>query len=158
MKYVNTDIVFQEVPDEVTLAINISNCPCRCPGCHSKYLWADQGEELTPAVINDFMSQYGTSITCIALMGGDAEPESVNSIASYIRSAFPGIKTAWYSGRTKLSPEIDTDLLNYYKIGPYLSHLGPLSSPTTNQRIYRKESDGSWKNITSRMQKKGLQL
>ena len=40
LKYVNTDIVFQEIPDEVTLAVNISNCPCRCPGCHSQYLWA----------------------------------------------------------------------------------------------------------------------
>ena len=27
LKYANYDIVFQEVPDEVTLAINISNCP-----------------------------------------------------------------------------------------------------------------------------------
>ena len=27
LKYANFDIVFQEVPDEVTLAINISNCP-----------------------------------------------------------------------------------------------------------------------------------
>ena len=43
LKYVNTDIVFQEIPDEVTLAVNISNCPCRCPGCHSEYLWEDVG-------------------------------------------------------------------------------------------------------------------
>ena len=31
LRYINTDIVFQEFPDEVTLAINISGCPCRCP-------------------------------------------------------------------------------------------------------------------------------
>ena len=42
-RYINTDIVFQEFPDEVTLAINISECPCRCPGCHSQFLWADRG-------------------------------------------------------------------------------------------------------------------
>ena len=36
LKYANFDIVFQEVPEEVTLAINISNCPNQCPGCHSK--------------------------------------------------------------------------------------------------------------------------
>ena len=35
LKYVNTGIVFQEIPDEVTLAVNISGCPCRCHGCHS---------------------------------------------------------------------------------------------------------------------------
>ena len=39
LKYVNCGIVFQEIPDEVTLSINISNCPCHCPGCHSNYLW-----------------------------------------------------------------------------------------------------------------------
>ena len=27
LKYVNHDIVFQEFPDEVTLAINLSGCP-----------------------------------------------------------------------------------------------------------------------------------
>ena len=49
LKFVGTDIVFQEFPDEVTLAINISNCPCRCPGCHSPFLWKDTGTELTEA-------------------------------------------------------------------------------------------------------------
>ena len=38
LKYVDTKVVFAEVPDEVTLAINISNCPCHCDGCHSEYL------------------------------------------------------------------------------------------------------------------------
>ena len=47
LKYVNHDIVFQEFPDEVTLAVNLSRCPCACPGCHSTYLWGDNGEELT---------------------------------------------------------------------------------------------------------------
>lgn len=40
-------VVFAEVPDEVTLAINISNCPCQCKGCHSSYLAQDIGTELT---------------------------------------------------------------------------------------------------------------
>ena len=35
LKYVNHDIVFQEFPDEVTLAINLSCCPNGCTGCHS---------------------------------------------------------------------------------------------------------------------------
>ena len=47
LTYVNHDIVFQEFPDEVTLAINLSRCPNRCPGCHSPYLQQEEGEELT---------------------------------------------------------------------------------------------------------------
>ena len=85
MKYVNSSIVFQEIPDEVTLAINISNCPCRCPGCHSPYLWADTGSELTTDAIDSFMEEYGSDITCIAFMGGDAEPETVNKLSAYIQ-------------------------------------------------------------------------
>lgn len=74
LKYVNTGIVFQEIPDEVTLAINISNCPCRCPGCHSYYLWEDIGLPLDTEAIDAFVEKFGTDITCISFMGGDAEP------------------------------------------------------------------------------------
>ena len=41
MKYVSTEVVFVEIPNEITLAINISGCKIRCPDCHSKYLWDD---------------------------------------------------------------------------------------------------------------------
>lgn len=85
LKYVNTGVVFQEIPDEVTLAVNISNCPCRCPGCHSSYLWSDTGEPLTPEVLDSFVRDYGNDITCICFMGGDAEPEEVDVLhAIYI--------------------------------------------------------------------------
>ena len=52
LKYTETDIVFQEIPDEVTLAVNLSGCPCRCPGCHSKHLWGDVGEPLTDEALD----------------------------------------------------------------------------------------------------------
>lgn len=32
LKYAGYDIVFQEIPDEVTLALNLSGCPNGCPG------------------------------------------------------------------------------------------------------------------------------
>ena len=46
LKYVNTAITFAEFPDEISLLINISNCPCHCKGCHSAYLAEDIGEPL----------------------------------------------------------------------------------------------------------------
>ena len=52
LKYVNCDIVFQEVPNEVALAINISGCPCHCPGCHSPYLWQDVMGGLSASALN----------------------------------------------------------------------------------------------------------
>ena len=46
LKYYNYDIVFQEIPDEVTLAVNLTNCPHRCIGCHSPHLRHNIGEPL----------------------------------------------------------------------------------------------------------------
>ena len=150
LKYVNTDVVFQEIPDEVTLAINISNCPCHCPGCHSHYLWEDIGLPLDTGAMDDFVSQYGRDITCFAFMGGDAEPKAVNQLAQYIHETYPQFKVAWYSGRLRVSSAVNKADFDYIKIGPYIKHLGPLKSPTTNQRLYRQHEDGSFEDITYR--------
>ena len=154
LKYVNTDIVFQEIPDEVTLAINISNCPCHCPGCHSQYLWEDIGQPLNTDAIDDFVAQYGTDISCISFMGGDAAPREVNMLAQYIHETYPQFKVAWYSGRTVISRLVVKTDFDYIKIGPYIEHLGPLKSKTTNQRMYRKTDDDTFEDITERFWRK----
>ncbi|MCH3982808.1 MAG: anaerobic ribonucleoside-triphosphate reductase activating protein [Prevotella sp.] len=154
LKYVNTAVVFQEIPDEVTLAINISNCPCHCPGCHSQYLWKDIGNDLTPAAMDNFVREYGNNITCICLMGGDAEPEYVNELAKYIHATYPHLKVGWYSGRIRISPRVDKKDFDYIKIGPYIAHLGSLKDKTTNQRLYKKVPGDGFMDITSRFWKK----
>ena len=154
LKYVNTAVVFQEIPDEVTLAINISNCPCRCPGCHSQYLWEDIGLPLNNDTVDAFIHQYGTDITCLAFMGGDADPVSINTLAQYIHDAHPQFKVAWYSGRIRIPASICKADFDYIKIGPFIRHLGPLNKPTTNQRLYRKSPSGEFEDITARFWKK----
>ena len=142
LKYVNTGIVFQEIPDEVTLAINISNCPCHCPGCHSRYLWDDIGMPLDTDAIDAFIERYGDDITCLSFMGGQ--------LAQYIHETYPQFKVAWYSGRLRVSSAVNKADFDYLKVGPYIQHLGPLKSPTTNQRLYRQREDGSFEDITYR--------
>ena len=154
LKYVNTGIVFQEIPDEVTLAINISNCPCRCPGCHSHYLWDDVGLPLTTDAIDALVESDGSDITCIAFMGGDADPVGVNMLAQYVHEEYPELKVAWYSGRLRIPSIVHKSDFDYIKVGPYIKHLGPLNSPTTNQRMYRQNKDGTFDDITSRFYKK----
>jgi len=156
LKYVNTGIVFQEIPDEVTLAINISNCPCHCPGCHSRYLWDDVGLPLNTEAIDAFIGKYGDEITCIALMGGDADPIGINMLAQYIHEVYPEFKVAWYSGRIRIPRGVVKTDFDYIKIGPYIKHLGPLKERTTNQRLYRKEYDGHFEDITSRFWRTGI--
>lgn len=153
LKYVNTGVVFQEIPDEVTLAVNISNCPCRCPGCHSKYLWEDIGTPLTAIEVGQMVAHYGDDITCIAFMGGDSEPQYVNTLARYIHREFPNLKVAWYSGRQRIPSYIRKSDFDYIKVGPYIAHLGCLKDSTTNQRLYKKAAGDDFTDVTPRFWK-----
>ncbi len=155
LRYYNTDVVFQEIPDEVTLAVNISGCPCRCPGCHSKFLWSDTGTVLSEEEIDSLMDEFGNDVSCVCFMGGDAEPGRVDSLAAYLRRAYPGKKTGWYTGRTIISGKIDRRNFDYIKVGPYIAHLGALNRETTNQRLYRLDAaTGEMTDITFRFWKK----
>lgn len=135
LKYVDTKVTFAEVPNEISLCINISNCPCNCKGCHSSYLAEDIGNELNSNSIKELINNnYG--ITCICFMGGDSNPLEIDALAHFIKIYFH-IKVAWYSGRQELSKEINLNNFNFIKLGPYIEELGPLNSKTTNQRFYR---------------------
>lgn len=136
LKYTDTQVTFAEAPDEITLCINISNCPCHCKGCHSAYLAEDIGTELDYDVVTALI-EVNRGITCVAFMGGDAAPKEVNSYAALIKSVYPNIKVAWYSGRQELSPEIDLCNFDFIKLGPYDEDSGPLNKRTTNQRFYK---------------------
>ena len=98
MKFVDTAVVFSEIPDEVTLAINISECPIKCPDCHSKYLWENIGKTLDGSSLNSLIKK-NEGISCVCLMGGDADVPYVMSLFSYIKKSYPELKTAWYSGQ-----------------------------------------------------------
>ena len=137
IKYTEAEVLFREIPNEITLCINISNCPCKCPGCHSQHLWEDIGEPLNLTALQKLIYPTKTLISCIALMGGDASPEDINFIALEIKQNFPNLKVAWYSGRSKLSDKIDPNRFDYIKLGPYVEGLGGLDNPNTNQRLYQ---------------------
>ena len=149
LKYVETMVVFTEIPDEITLAINISNCPCHCPGCHSKYLWEDKGKDLTQRVL-DRLIISNDGITCVCFMGGDSEPDLVNLLAERVHSF--GLKSAWYSGKESISDKIDLKNFDYVKIGPYIEEKGPLTCKTTNQVLFEIK-DLKLEDITYKLQK-----
>lgn len=134
LKYVDTQVTFAEVPDEITLCINISNCPCHCDGCHSAYLAEDIGKPLKWDNLNALV-HINSGITCVAFMGGDASPVDINYLASKVKNL--GLKTCWYSGRPELPPDIKLCNFDYIKLGPYIASKGGLNKPSTNQRFYQ---------------------
>lgn len=138
MKYVDTKVVFREVPDELTLAINISGCPVKCPGCHSSYLTQDIGEILDRESLCKLI-KANPGISCVSFMGGDADPAFISTLAEFVHSSYPRIKTCWYSGRDLDNARPYLGNLDFIKVGPYIDEFGPLDKETTNQRFYRIE-------------------
>ena len=132
LKYVDSKVTFTEIPDEITLAINISNCPCHCINCHSSYLAEDIGKSLNLEALTNLIDS-NNGISCVCIMGGDANPSEVDDIAQDIKEYYPELKVAWYSGRQELSKEIELENFNYIKLGPYIKDKGPLNCRTTNQ-------------------------
>lgn len=151
IKYVETAVTFSEIPDEITLAINISNCPCHCVGCHSSYLAEDIGEELNSHSLKELIDN-NRGITCVSFMGGDSNPSLIDDLAQCVKMYYP-IKVAWYSGRQELSKDIELRNFDFIKLGPYIEELGPLNSKTTNQRMYKVvciDNEYELKDITNR--------
>lgn len=135
LKYIGHSIVFQEVPNEVSVAFNISCCPYKCKGCHSLYLWEDEGEYLLKD-LPSVLEEYGELITCVCFMGGDQNMLELIEACKIAKSN--GLKTCLYSGCDDFSQLEDViQYLNYVKTGSYKENLGGLNSSKTNQRFYR---------------------
>lgn len=144
LKYVDAVVTFAEIPDEITLCINLSNCPCHCEGCHSSYLAEDIGIILDRNELF-YLLKLHKGITCVCFMGGDAEPYQVLTLAREIKEnlKYKDLKVGWYSGRDKLPTGIELNLQNfdYIKLGPYIKEKGPLNCKTTNQKMYEIKYD-----------------
>lgn len=140
LKYIqeDTSVTFAEIPDEICLCINISNCPHKCPGCHSQYLQKDTGSELTEDTLNNIVNK-NKGVTCVVFMGGDSDKESLKKLGEFIKSK--NLKSGWYSGESSLPIESYIKYFDYIKIGPYIKELGPLNVKTTNQRMYKLSSN-----------------
>ena len=70
LKFVDFRVTFSEVPDEISLCINLSGCPHKCKGCHSEYLQQDIGTVLTTQML-DRIIESNDGVTCVCFMGGD---------------------------------------------------------------------------------------
>ena len=152
LKYLNTQVTFAEVPDEITLCINITGCKNGCKNCHSSYLAEDIGNPLNKTVLSKLLED-NKGISCVSFMGGDRDTIHIVALASWVKT-HTNLKVAWYSARQELSDIVARQLrwFDYIKLGPYREEFGPLNSRTTNQRMY-KVHDCELEDITSKFWK-----
>lgn len=148
LKFTDVEVVFKEIPDEITLAINISNCPFHCSGCHSPELWEDIGNDLNQESLSKLIEK-NKGISCISFMGGDLDIDSLNTLFFYVKRNFSYLKVAWYSGRDHVSKKVNLKYVDFIKIGPYKKELGGLDKKTTNQIMYRVDSELNLIDITN---------
>jgi anaerobic ribonucleoside-triphosphate reductase activating protein len=134
IKYKDYYIVFEEIPDKVTLAINLTNCQNRCIGCHSPELRENIGNVLNYAEI-DKMIRSNMGINCVLFMGEGNDKEMLLTIAKYVKNVY-NISVAVYSGRQDVENEFYS-VFDYVKVGPYKKEFGPLNSKKTNQKLYQ---------------------
>lgn len=145
LKLVYNDIVFQEVPGEVSLSLSFSGCPLRCPGCHSSELQDENlGKPFSSEDLQKEINKYKGLLTCVLFFGGDWQEEELLKLAKTAHSN--NLKVCLYTGRKDVSDELKK-ALSYLKVGPYSQQRGPLGSPKTNQRFLKREGD-DWINIT----------
>lgn len=157
LKYVDSRVTFSEFPEEISLTLSISGCPCNCKNCSSDYLKTDIGTELTFEEL-DKLIKANSSISCLGFLGGDNNHQELVELAKYVKSKY-NIKIGFYSGfdyiDISLIPYID-----YYKIGRWIfpegekkswwkKNCGPISFPFSNQLMFKIEN-GKIINISSR--------
>lgn len=137
LKYTDVSVTFAEIPDEINLCFSISNCDGLCEGCHSSELRSDVGSNLQADILP--LLQKNSDITCVVFLGEGRKQgntiEEWRHLVEMIRFFHPHLKVALYSGRTDIEENFWW-LWDYVKVGPYIERLGPLNSPTTNQRLY----------------------
>ena len=137
IRFESTLRTFTEVPDEISLCINCTCCPLRCKGCFEPWLRENSGYILNEQSLKELLweNQY---ITCVCFMGGINDYSSLAELMQVVKDW--GLKVAIYSGHDYIEPIIEP-YVDYYKIGPYIPECGPLDSPTTNQKFFKKENN-----------------
>lgn len=139
MNYLSKQIVFNEIPDEVSLSFLITGCQLRCAGCHSADAWnRKNGQFLSLDFLTKELERLDGIITCVLFLGGEWEPTALFEFLNLVKSR--GLKTALYSGRDIVDFQI-TSKLDFLKTGPYISEKGGVFEPGTNQILINLNSN-----------------
>ena len=162
LRFYNTALALQEVPDEISLAVNFMGCPYHCKGCHSPHLWNAEGGQPV-AELWPIINRYRNNITCICLMGGDWDMASLDVVTGILSDIYPELKIALY-GANELEHYSDNihgerilKRLSYLKTGMYIESFGGLDSADTNQRFW-KMINGNPEPVPLKIFRKGVGL
>lgn len=135
--YSYPQVVVEEVPGEISLALSISGCKLACKGCHSKETWKDTfGSPLTLKALRELLNKH-KHLSCVLFYGGEWKEEYLIELFKIVKEEY-GLKLCLYTGLNY--EEVPKELipyLDYIKVGRYIEELGGLASPKTNQKLIK---------------------
>ena len=136
LKFTETDITFKEVPGKICRCFSVSNCGLHCKNCHSPELQGDNGEELTPEKLLNFIKQDKRVVDCYVFLGEGNDIEALKRLLIICKNN--GLETCIYSGKSNAWQFINDylHLLDYIKVGPYIEELGGLDNQNTNKKFF----------------------
>lgn len=146
LKYLYSQVYTKEVPKELSLGISVLGCPVHCPECHSPHIWdvncEGEGTNLTVEALENVIEQQKW-VSCVLFFGGEWNMPYLNELLRKCKEL--GYKTALYSGHTldwfKVKHPNYHLYLDYIKVGRYDSKYGSLDYPSTNQRLYKLDTN-----------------
>ena len=146
LKYLYSQVYTKEIPNELSLGISVLGCPVHCPECHSPHIWdvncEGEGTNLTVEALENLIEQQKW-VSCVLFFGGEWNMPYLNELLRKCKEL--GYKTALYSGHTldwfKIKHPNYRLYLDYIKVGRYDSKYGSLDYPSTNQRLYKLDTN-----------------
>ena len=143
LRYIDFGLSHMEIPGEASICIYITGCPNRCPDCHYPELQSKDSSELLGENLDTILAFYNPIASCVCFLGeGEAGDAEQSELINYAEKAHErGLKCCLYSGRDTVI-EGWMHVFDYVKLGSYRKDCGPISSSTTNQRMYKKVSKG----------------
>ena len=133
MYYYDFQVVFKEVPGEITLCFTISGCTLQCKGCHSPHLWKEGfGTKLTENNYKELLEKYKQYASAVLFMGGEWHENKLVQLLQIAKSY--NYKTCLYTGEKDISSKISNEL-TWLKTGEWIAKLGGLNNQNTNQKF-----------------------
>lgn len=124
-------VVFQELPNEISLCFSITGCNIGCKGCHSTELWDETfGIELSDSAFSAYLTQYHGLISAVVFFGGEWQQQALVNKLKIAQQQ--GLKTCLYTGLEQVSSQL-MQHLDFLKTGKWQAQLGGLDNPNSNQ-------------------------
>lgn len=127
------NITLSELPNYISLVLQVPGCQQSCPGCHSKELRdINSGEDFSLEEFKAILNKYRGKLSGVVFLGG----EWFSDFIYFLEEAQDNrLKTCLYTGKEELEDTKILKYLDFIKYGPWIQEKGGLDSKTTNQRF-----------------------